>query len=141
MSAPRSWADGMKALHDEAAGAVMVEVIRPIDVAGLIGEALAGSAEAIQCLRLRNGFIRQARRSSPSKPMLCGCCPRSIRRNGFSVVLALPYNQAAENALALGVCERCGTEPAELLDRARQALARVWPDVRPITIHPIAGRA
>lgn len=141
MSASRSWADGMRAIHQEAAGAVMVEVIRPIDVGELIAEALGGSAEAVQCLRLRKGFIKRVRQSPPSKPMLCGCCPRSIRRSGFSVVLALPYNQAAENALALGVCERCGTEPAELLERAREALARIWPDVRSISVHPTAGRA
>jgi len=140
-AAPKSWAAGVRAVHDQAAGAVRVEIIRPVDVLGLLSEALNGSIEAAQHLRLANEFIDKARRSSMSKPVLCGCCPRSIRRGPFSIALAIPARPDAQNVMALGICERCGTEPAELLERVRQALSRFWPDIREIKVHPAEGRA
>ncbi|MGI4951202.1 MAG: hypothetical protein ACRYGM_05305 [Janthinobacterium lividum] len=142
MNAVRNeWAQGIRAVHDQAAGALLVEIVRPADMAGLIADAMAGYSNAYQILRLTNEFIQAVRASAPKRPMLCGCCPRSIRRRPFNVALAIPACDDAANAVVIGICDHCATDPDALLDKARQGLARIWPDLRAIDVHPTTGCA
>ena len=139
--APRSWAEGMRAVHDQAAGAVMVEIITPGIMVEMIGEALAGDADVLQRLSVANEFIREARGSPEHRPMLCGTCPQPIRETPFNMALAIPARDDAENVICIGICQKCGTRPAELLARAQEAFRKIWPDLRAVSIHPTAGRA
>jgi len=73
--------DGIQRVSDEAAGLLELQVIRRTDLPTLILDALAGSSEAAQTLRLVNDTVASIQAAPRRKPMLCGACPRGLRRS------------------------------------------------------------
>ncbi len=60
----------------------------------------------------------------------------------YAVAVAIGSVPTPERGLALGICTWCATEPDDLLAKAREGLARIWPDLRRIEVtHPAGGSA
>lgn len=142
MTAPRSWADGVRAVHEEAAGVLTLLVIRQSEAVDLMTEAIQGDAEAARLLTLiahTSKRIDVARRTRA--PMLCVSCPRPLLDNKFAFVVAGPAGGDAVNHIAVAVCKKCGRTREDITRKATAGLKRLWPDLRPISVHPTAGRA
>jgi len=138
----KTWADGIRAVHEEAAGMLTMLVIRQSEALELMTDALQGDAEAARLLTL---ISKTAKRIDVAKrtrsPMLCVSCPRPILNNQFSFVVAGPVGGGAVNHIAVAVCTKCGRSTADITRKATTGLRRLWPDLRPISVHPTAGHA
>lgn len=134
--------DGVQRVNDEAGGLLELQVIQRTDLPALMLDALAGSSEAAQTLRLANDAVAGIQAAPRRRPMLCGCCPRALRGGRYAVVLARPARDDAAQPLAMAICTKCGPDFGAIQAAATVALRRIWPDLRPITItHSKAGRA
>lgn len=137
-----TWVAGIRAVETEAAGVVSVEVIRPIEAAELMVEAMSGNAESEKRLRvIARAAKRIAATRSTRRPSLCASCPRALLDNKFAFVIAVPTCDDPTNALALAVCRKCGTSTDQIQRKATFALKKLWPHLRPIYVHPTGGRA
>lgn len=134
--------EGIQRVSDEAGGLLELQVIQRTDLPALMLDALAGSSEAAQTLRLANNAVTSIQAAPRRKPMLCGCCPRALRGGRYAVVLARPARDDAAQGLAMAICTKCGPDFGAIQAAATVALRRIWPDLRSITItHSKAGRA
>ena len=121
---------------------IEVRIVRRDDLPALLGEGLAGDRLARQLLRSVNEALRCIRDAPRSKPMLCGVCPRRLRNGEYSIVVAWPACDAPTTGFAVGICNKCGPTYEAINEKLPLALARLWPDVRPVRItHPEGGRA
>jgi len=138
----RTWADGIRAVHEEAAGVLTMLVIRQSEALELMTDALQGDAEAARLLTL---ISKTAKRIDVAKrtrsPMLCVSCPRPLLDTKFAFVVAGPAGSDAVNHIAVAVCRKCGRSTADITRKATAGLRRLWPDLRPISVHPTAGHA
>ncbi len=134
--------EGVHRVNDEAGGLLTVQVIQQHDIPAMIVDALCGNAEAAQLLRLTNQAIANIHGAPRRKPMLCGCCPRALRGGRYAIIIARPACDGATEGLSLAICRRCGPDFGAIQAKATAALARIWPNVRPVTVtHPEGGRA
>jgi len=134
--------DGVQQFHAEAGGMLSLQVIQRTDLPAMILDALAGSAEAAQLLRLTNQALHNIQAAPRRKPMLCGCCPRSLRHGRYSIIIARPACDDPSQGLALAICNTCGPDRDAIDAKAVAALVRIWPNVRPVAVtHPDGGRA
>jgi len=134
--------EGVQRVNDEAGGMLTVQVIQQHDMPAMIAGALGGSAEAMQLLRLTNQVLANIQGAPRRKPMLCGCCPRALRGGRYAVIIARPACDDPTEGLSLAICRKCGPDFDAIQAKATVALARIWPNVRPVTVtHPEGGRA
>ncbi len=134
--------DGIQKVNDEAGGLLELQVVQRTDLPALILDALAGSAEAAQLLRLTNQALHNIQTASRRKPMLCGCCPRALRHGQYSIIIARPACDDPLQGLALAICNTCGPDRDAVDAKAVAALVRIWPNVRPVAVtHSDGGRA
>lgn len=142
MSGPQSWVDGIRAVHEEAAGVLTLLVIRQAEAVELMADAIRGDVEAARLLTL---IAKTSKRIDVAKrtkaPMLCVSCPRPLLDNKFAFVVAGPAGGDAVNHIAVAVCKKCGRTREDITRKATAGLKRLWPDLRPIYIHPTSGRA
>lgn len=137
-----TWAKDVQRLHNEAGGALAVQVVQLTDLPGMLGYALAGDPEAARVCTLVSGTLRRIRDAPRKRPMLCASCPAPLRNESYAVVAAFPARSDASQGLGLAICQRCGTTPKAIRDKAVVALRRIWPDVRAVEVtHPDGGRA
>jgi hypothetical protein len=81
---------------------------------------------------------RHARRGMPA---LCLTCPAEVLpHHPFIVCLTAPYVDAPHEALGSVICPQCADDP-DLMAKIPVALRVIWPDARPIRIHPGSGRS
>lgn len=134
--------DGIQRVNDEAGGLLELQVIQRTDLPALILDALAGSSEAAQTLRLVNDTVANIQAAPRRRRMLCGACPRGLHGGRFSVIIARPACDDPAQGLAMAICTKCGPDFDAIQVKAAVALARIWPNVRPVTVtHPEGGRA
>ena len=134
--------DGIQQVHAEAGGLLTLQVVQCGDMPALILDALAGSGEAVQTLRLTRETLANIEAAPRRKPALCGSCPRALRGRQFAIIIARPACDDPTQGIAMAVCARCGPDHGAIQAKAAVALARIWPDVRPISItHSHGGRA
>lgn len=132
--------EGVQRVNDEAGGVLSLQVIQRGDMPALISDALAGSGEAMELLRLVRETMDGIQAAPRRKPMLCGCCPKALRNGRFSVVLAKPDRADASQGIAMMICAKCGPSYGAIQAAALVALRRIWPNCRPIAItHPQGG--
>ncbi len=128
-------------LHREAAGIIRLHLIPP-SLGRRIFEAAAhgdGHAFALACgLAKSLGRIRTA----PSdQRMLCMCCPTELcTDHALTLILATGHVDQPSIGMGAALCTRCGSRP-DRHERVTDALRKVWPDLRPVTIHTEAGHA
>lgn len=133
---------GIQGVNDEAGGLLTVQVIQRQDLPAIIADAICGSAEAVQLMRLANQVLTNIRDAPRRKPMLCGCCPRALRGGQYAVIIARPACDDPKQGLSLAICTRCGPDYDAIQAKATVALARIWPNVRPVTVtHPAGGHS
>ena len=130
-----NWEAGVRSVHAEAAGLMSLHVIRQIDAAPLLEQALHGDTEAVWLSIALHEALDLINKAAQRKPMLCGCCPRFLRSGNFSVVIAAPERADPTKCITLGICRKCATEPDAIRIKALQAFRKIWPDARPITIN------
>lgn len=137
------WASGIARISAEAAGLVEVQVVTREDMPELLAHAMLGDPEAMHLGRLVCDALGRIERAPKRRPMLCGSCPRALRRGRYSLAFAVPRRDAPQEALSLAICEVCATDHAGVVDKAHAALKRVWPDLRPLPgpVHPAQGHA
>ncbi len=134
--------EGVQRVSDEAGGMLTVQVIQQHDMPAMIVGALGGSAEAMQLLRLTNQVLANIQGAPRRKPMLCGSCPRALRGGRYAVIIARPACDDPTQGLSLAICRKCGPDFDAIQAKAAVALARIWPNVRQVTVtHPGGGRA
>ena len=117
-------------IHEQAGGAIALEVVRLVDVPELIGHALAGDPDAYRILQITNNALRGIQNAPARKPMLCGSCPRPLRAGRYAIVATFPLRADAADGMGLAICTHCATTIPEIKARAVQALQRFWPDGR-----------
>jgi len=134
--------EGVQRVSDEAGGLLTLQVIQQHDMPALILDALAGSDEAVQLLRLAKETLAGIQGAPRRRPMLCGACPRTLRGGRFALVLAKPARDDATQGIALAICSRCGLSHGAIQAAAAVALRRIWPDLRLVIItHTTGGNA
>ena len=139
-----TWASDMQEIHDEAAGVLELFVVRFSDIPALADRCRMKDNLAAQLLLAVGHAVDRIKGASRNRPALCGCCPRTLtkRKNPFSLVIAVParfdgtgyVDTAAQKCVALGICERCATEPEDIYLKGVEALRRIWPEGHPISI-------
>ncbi len=134
--------EGVQRVNDEAGGMLTVQVIQQNDMPAMIAGAFGGSAEAMQLLRLTNQVLANIQGAPRRKPMLCGSCPRALHGGQYAVIIARPACDDPTQGLSLAICRKCGPDFDAIQVKAAVALARIWPNARPVTVtHPAGGRA
>lgn len=142
MSAARDdWADGIARISAECAGVVALQVVTPEDLPEMLAASLMGDREATRLAHLVAQALRRIEEAPRSRAMLCAACPKRLRGGRYAIVCAVPHRDDPREALTLGVCRRCATRHDAIVQKAGQALKRVWPDLRAIDIHPGRGHA
>lgn len=135
-------AEGLARFQSEAGGVMELVVIRPIDAAGIMLDALAGDIRAASVVKAIEHAADAIRDAPRRLPMLCAACPRPLKGGRYSFGIALPASDNPTHGLALAVCTRCATERGDIQTKATAALRRVFPDLRPVTVtHAAGGRA
>ena len=131
----------MEAIHREAAGLMHLDVVLRDDMSAMVAAAARGEAEAAELFQRVNALLDIL--SAPEgNPKLCASCPRPLANGRYSLALAIPACDDPSNALALAVCHDCAVDREAVRARAIEALRKLWPDARPVTItHPDGGRA
>ncbi len=134
--------DGIRQVHVEAGGLLELQVVQRADMSALILDALAGSDEAAQLLRLTQDTLAKIKAAPRREPMLCGACPRALQGGRFAIIIAKPSCDDPTQGIAMAICTRCGPNLPGIQAAARTALQRIWPDLRPVVVtHPKGGRA
>jgi hypothetical protein len=119
------------------ADVINLAIVRPIDVAALLISALAGDADAMRVCRVVIESQTRIVNAPKRLPMLCASCPRPLRKNAYTIAVALPHRAAPMKALGMAVCTHCATEPEAIKAKALDALRRLWPGLRSFAItHP-----
>lgn len=135
------WAEGVRRVHDQAAGVVRLLVILPADLPALLAGAVVGDPEARKLATCVSHAKRGIERAPRKRPMLCGSCPRPLLGGRYSIVCAIPNRADASEALTLGICFKCGNDEGTIARAAARALTDLWPDARILDQHPSEGRA
>jgi hypothetical protein len=137
-----SWESDMRAVHAEACGAMHLDLVQPGDFSRLVAASLMGSDAATFLIGAVEQALHGIKKAPRRSPMLCGNCPRPIRRGGeFWVAIASPARDDAQNCITLAICAQCATEREDARKLAMKSLRRIFPDAREITVQPTAGRA
>ncbi len=134
--------EGVQRVSDEAGGMLTLQVIQRQDMPAIIADAICGSAEAAQLMRLTNQVLANIQGAPRRKPMLCGCCPRALRGGRYAIIIAQPACDDPTQGLSMAICPKCGPTYGAIQAAAAVALRRIWPNLRPVTIrHSKGGRA
>lgn len=132
---------GVQAMAAEANGMVKITTIRPEDFVCMVADALAGHGEHADLLETVADLVaRVTRARSTPHPMLCAACPAELT-GGYAVVIATGAGPIPSRGLGMGVCTACGCDLPSIEAAALKGLQAIWPDLRPITIHPHEGHA
>jgi hypothetical protein len=133
--------ESMRLAHQEGNGIFRLHVVGPENAAGLVCDSLSGSTEAMGLLRAVAEVVARIEGAPRSWPMLCGCCPRPLRRSGFTLCVATPERPDPSRVICFALCPRCGDCNETRRQNALKTLAKIWPDVRQIAINPARGHA
>lgn len=134
--------EGVQRVNDEAGGVLSLQVIQRGDMPALISDALSGSGEAMELLRLVRETMDGIQAAPRRKSMLYGACPKPLRNGRFSLILAKPACDDPTQGIAMAICSRCGPNRGAIEAAALVALRRIWPDARPIAVtHPESSQA
>ena len=134
--------DQMEAIHREAAGLMHLDVVMREDMPAMIAAASRGASEAAELFQRVNAALLDILSAPKGGSKLCAVCPQPLADGRYSLALATPACDAPSNALALAVCHDCASAREDVRAKAIEALRRVWPDARPVTVtHPRGGRA
>lgn len=127
-------------LHEEAAGLISLQIIRPHEGAALLLAAANGNGEAQRTVDAILPFLACAEQAG-EQGRDCATCGRLLRRTSFSVVIVRPDIPAPERGLVFGVCARCAPAGtlAAIRDRAAEFLGNFWPEGRIIEVSHSAG--
>jgi hypothetical protein len=133
----------MRQLNREAAGMFRLEIIRPEDLFPLSYGVIAGDAGAFARLIAAAESAERIRKLAKDDPVICLCCPRSIRDPESVLALLIPASGTPTTALASAICHQCSAaDNAALIARAAASYEAVCPGLRCIEItHPEGGRA
>ncbi len=134
-------AEGITAIHDEAAGMLTLDVILQRDVPRLIAAALDGCEDTARLLTALNSALQQIGTAPASSPAQCGCCGTALQAGKFAIVIARPDTCDPVHGMGLAVCRRCGPTSGAIKAAAVRALKLIWPNARPVSIHSAAGHA
>jgi hypothetical protein len=128
-------AAGIEAVNNAAAGALDVLYVSRDDVIPLIVAASLGNAESIAILQAIQEILQHITAAPADNPRMCGCCNRAIIGAAFLIVVAEPMDKplAKSQVLCTTQCLQC---QSYIPTNALRALQRVWPEARPITVHP-----
>ena len=139
---PPTLDDGIRAMHAECGGALIVQVIRPPEALALVAQACSGDAQADAVLDAFMQVLRRVEAAPKHEPALCVACSRPPVGNAFNVAVAIPMRDVPGHALGFIVCEPCGITTAAIRGHAIAACREIWPDLRQVTVtHGEGGRA
>jgi hypothetical protein len=136
-----AWRDGIQRAHQEGGGLFRVHCVGPENAIDLLAGCLAGDAAATGLMRAVVDTVARIESAPRRHPMLCGCCPRSLGGSKFTICVAVPERADPTRAVSFALCSDCGRNADTRTEKAMEALLRIWPDIRPIAIHPAGGRA
>ncbi len=137
-----SLGDGLRALHRESGGVVLLQIVRPLEAGALAELAAGGDAEAEQLLEASLQVIQRVASASRRDPVCCAACKARVLGMQFACAVVLPYQASADAGIGMAICWGCGTEPAAILAAAQNAIRELWPNTRAIrATHTTGGRA
>lgn len=130
----------VEALDAQAQGLLKIVTVTPADFLDLVEAAAFGDRDAIRFLPNVLNTVRRVRDASPNDRLLCAACPRPLS-GGFAVVIAVPAIDDGSLQLGCGICTTCGTDHASIEEAAARGLSAIWPDLRKLRVHDVAGHA
>lgn len=139
-----TWRAGIQSVIAESGGVLSVEIFDAMAGAELFVRAMAGDDDAMRMFSALAQAVANVRDAPRSKPALCICCPRAVKRvtprTVFGIVSA--DSPSASGALGFVYCDRCAADPSTLVSKAAAAFRRICPTLREVSItHPDGGRA
>lgn len=141
VQARRKLDTAVRTVSAEARGALTIGIITPADLPLLLIDALVGDVESVKLLRLVNQELERIVSSPADSPMLCACCPGSLKGGLYSVVIVRPACDDSTQGLSVAICENCAVGADAVRVKAAENLWKIWPDVREIQLHSTAGCA
>ncbi len=139
-----AWRDGIQIVHDAAGGLLDINIIDAADGREMLAAAALGNFEAAMLMRAVYQAASRINHAPRRSPVLCICCPRSIKRLTPRLVFGVAFPAIAKpsNAIGFAFCERCSEDRNTLAIKAAEGLRQIWPDLRPVVVtHPKGGRA
>lgn len=130
----------VEALDAQARGLLRLLTVTPADFLNLVEAAASGNGEALRFLPSVLNTVRRVRDAPPNDRLLCAACPRPLS-GGFAVVIVVPAIDDGSLALGFGVCTTCGTDHASIEKALTRGLSAIWPDLRKLRVHDVAGHA
>ena len=129
----RHLAAGIEAMQ-EANIIVDIRDFGPEDYVEVTVAATLGSTEAAAILEAIERTIKHVTDAPPGLPALCGCCDAEVLGTPFLVVLASPHGKPLGETVGLSttLCINCRSNVRK---HALAAFQRVWPEMRPVTVH------
>ena len=133
--------DRAGAISGEGQGYVRFTVCIPADYLGIVERAKT-EHDAAMILYSWNGFRKTLTTLPRGERRVCSLCTRSLKPRSFAFGLLIPYGvESPTGGMLFGLCERCAPDRAEAEAGALTAVARVFPNTRPLGILPGAGHA
>ena len=139
---PLNLRDAIEGVDREGNGAIDIQLIAPDAVEAVFRRAFLLADPDAESLAA--GVIQQALRvanSPPDNPARCLGCDVPLPETPYTTVIVTGHAEDAEHALGAGVCLACAPTRVAALEHARSYLRKLWPELRPITVHPSRGRA
>jgi hypothetical protein len=135
--------EGVDQLNREGGGLYRLEIIRPDDLITLSEAIWSGDEGALTILQAALDSSFRIKRQARKNPVICLCCPRSVREPDAVLALLVPMTAAPTIAIASALCLRCSAEePDKIIKRAGNAYTNAYPNLRNVEVtHPEGGRA
>ena len=134
--------DAARRVTAESGGVLNVDIVRPIDFLNLVTAALTGDVAAARLVTTAGDAVAAFASMPRRQPALCACCPAPLVPGRYAVAVVTAASDTASQGITMGICAACAIEPDDLLAKAREGLARLWPDLRPVAVtHPAGSRA
>ena len=129
------------AISHEGQGYVRFTVCIPSDFLGIADRAKT-DRDASLIFEAWTKFRRTLTDLPRGERRVCSLCTRSLKPRQFSFGLLIPYGiDSPTEGMLFGMCEKCAPDRAEAEAGAIRAVARVFPNTRPLGILPSAGHA
>ena len=129
-----TWAEQMQAVSAEAGGVMEVSMVGREEWPHLHAAALQGDRTAGVILVAIADTITRVARAPRRRPMLCLCCPRSLRGSRFLCGVLLPSRPEPTSGIGVAVCHHCARTADEAMPKVLEALKRTWLDLRAVQL-------
>ena len=133
------WPDRLRTIQVQGKSLRGYFVVLRYEFPDVVIKASEGDRDATVCADAVQHIEQRLTWASESDPLLCMCCPRTLKAGRFAVVAAAPEQPDNRQSIAFAVCRQCGGTRARVTERAHGIFRRVWPGARRIELSAVSS--